>query len=166
MLQADPLYRSLKQEKKKESEVAQLCPTPCNPMDCSLPGTSAHESPGNNAGVLPFPSPGDLPNPGIKPGSPILQADALTSELPGKLPWWNLKIQLIFYLSPQGVQYLVLSFFFQFSVKHSIKLSILLSVYFINQFESSCLLPRELKLTPMPLIYMFFFLLLCIFLCI
>ena len=30
--------------------------------------------------VLPFPSPGDLPNPGIKPGSPALQADALTSE--------------------------------------------------------------------------------------
>ena len=29
---------------------------------------------------LPFPSPGDLPNPGIEPGSPALQADALTSE--------------------------------------------------------------------------------------
>ena len=34
---------------------------------------------------LPFPSPGDLPNPGIKPGSPALQADALLSEPPGKL---------------------------------------------------------------------------------
>ena len=33
---------------------------------------------------LPFPSAGDLPNPGIKPGSPALQADALPSELPGK----------------------------------------------------------------------------------
>ena len=32
---------------------------------------------------LPFPSPGDLPNPGIKPGSPTFQADALTSEPPG-----------------------------------------------------------------------------------
>ena len=31
-----------------------------------------------------FPSPGDLPNPGIKPGSPALQADALSSEPPGK----------------------------------------------------------------------------------
>ena len=29
---------------------------------------------------LPFPSPGDLPDPGIEPGSPSLQADALTSE--------------------------------------------------------------------------------------
>ena len=33
---------------------------------------------------LPFPSPGDLPDPGIKPRSPALQADALTSETPGK----------------------------------------------------------------------------------
>ena len=33
---------------------------------------------------LPFPSPGDLPNPGIEPGSPTLQADALPSEPPGK----------------------------------------------------------------------------------
>ena len=33
---------------------------------------------------LPFPSPGNLPNPGIKPRSPTLQADALTSEPPGK----------------------------------------------------------------------------------
>ena len=33
---------------------------------------------------LPFPSPGDLPDPGIKPGSPTLQADTLPSEPPGK----------------------------------------------------------------------------------
>ena len=33
---------------------------------------------------LPFSSPGDLPNPGIKPRSPALQADALPSEPPGK----------------------------------------------------------------------------------
>ena len=33
---------------------------------------------------LPFPSPGDLPNPGIEPGSPALQADTLSSEPPGK----------------------------------------------------------------------------------
>ena len=34
---------------------------------------------------LPFPSPGDLPNPGIEPRSPTLQADALLTELHGKL---------------------------------------------------------------------------------
>ena len=33
---------------------------------------------------LPFPSPGDLPDPGIKPRLPALEADALTSEPPGK----------------------------------------------------------------------------------
>ena len=33
---------------------------------------------------LPFPSPGDLPDPGIKPGSPALQVDSLPSEPPGK----------------------------------------------------------------------------------
>ena len=33
---------------------------------------------------LPFPSPEDLPDPGIEPGFPTLQADALPSELPGK----------------------------------------------------------------------------------
>ena len=33
---------------------------------------------------LPFPSPGDLSNPGIKPGSPALQADSLLTELQEK----------------------------------------------------------------------------------
>ena len=33
---------------------------------------------------LPFPSPGNLPDPGIEPGSPTLRAAALPSELPGK----------------------------------------------------------------------------------
>ena len=33
---------------------------------------------------LPFPSVGDLPNPGTEPGSPALQADSLLSEPPGK----------------------------------------------------------------------------------
>ena len=33
---------------------------------------------------LPFPSPGDLPDPGIEPGSPTLQADYLPSGPPGK----------------------------------------------------------------------------------
>ena len=33
---------------------------------------------------LPFPSPGDLPDPGIEPRSPTMQADALPSEPPGE----------------------------------------------------------------------------------
>ena len=35
---------------------------------------------------LPFPSPGDLPKPGVESGSPALQADSLPTEPPGK-PW-------------------------------------------------------------------------------
>ena len=35
---------------------------------------------------LPFPSPGDLPNPGVKPRSPSLQADSLLCEPPGRPP--------------------------------------------------------------------------------
>ena len=41
---------------------------------------------------LPFPSPGDFPDPGIEPRSPALQADTLTSEPPGKPQWRSLTI--------------------------------------------------------------------------
>ena len=51
------------------------------------PWTVAHQAPPSMEfsrqeywSGLPFPSPGDLPDPGIKPGSPALQADALLSE--------------------------------------------------------------------------------------
>ena len=37
---------------------------------------------GYRGGLL-FPSPGDLPDPGIKPGAPALQVDSLPTELPG-----------------------------------------------------------------------------------
>ena len=40
---------------------------------------------------LPFPSPGDLPDPGLEPRSPALEADTLTSEPPGK--HWNTKVK-------------------------------------------------------------------------
>ena len=57
----------------------------CGPLDCSPPGSCPWDSPGKNTGSgQPFPSPGDLPDPGIKPGSPALQADSLPSESPGK----------------------------------------------------------------------------------
>ena len=64
-------WEALKSE--GESEVTQSCPTLCDPMDCGLSGSS-------NMGFskqeywsgLPFPSPRDLPNPGIEPGFPAL----------------------------------------------------------------------------------------------
>ena len=55
-------------------------------MDCSLPGSSVHGI--FQARVrewVAIPSAGDLPDPGIEPGSPALCADALPSEPPGKI---------------------------------------------------------------------------------
>ena len=62
------------------AKLLQSYPTLCNPMDCSLPGSSVvGVSRQECRSGLPVPSPGDLPNPGIEPGSPALQADALPS---------------------------------------------------------------------------------------
>ena len=59
----------------------------------AIPWTVAHQAPPSMGfsrqehwSGLPFPSPGDLLDPGIEPRSPALQADALTSEPPGKPP--------------------------------------------------------------------------------
>ena len=65
--------------------IGQLCLSICDPMDCSPPGSPVH-------GILqqrklewlPFPSPEDLPDPGINPRSPALQADSLLCQPPGK----------------------------------------------------------------------------------
>ena len=65
--------------------VTHSCLTLCDPMDSSPPCSSV---PGIlQARILewvPFPSLGDLTDPGIEPGCPELQADSLPSELPGK----------------------------------------------------------------------------------
>ena len=57
---------------------------PCDRIDCNLPGSSVHgilqEFSQEYWNGLPFPSPGDLPDPGIEPGSPAIQADSLPSE--------------------------------------------------------------------------------------
>ena len=70
--------------KGSEREVAQLCPTLCDPMDCSLPGFSVHGI--LQARILEWVtitfSRGSSQS---NPGSPALEADALTSEPPGKL---------------------------------------------------------------------------------
>ena len=60
--------------------VVQLCPVLCDPMDCSLSGSSVHGIP--RQGVwsgLPFPSPGALPDQGIKPAS--LASPALAKKI-------------------------------------------------------------------------------------
>ena len=69
---------------KAKVSVVQSCPTLWGPMDCSPPGSpSMGFSREQYWSGWPFPSPGDLPNPGVNPPSPILQADSLPSEPPG-----------------------------------------------------------------------------------
>ena len=70
---------------KRESEVAQSYLTLCDPVDCSLPGSSNHGI--LQARILEWVAVSfsrGTPSPGIKPRSPTLEADALTSEPPGK----------------------------------------------------------------------------------
>ena len=64
--------------------VSQSCLTLYDSMDCSPPGSSVHGI--LQAGILEWSgySPGDLPNPGVKPWSSALQVDSLPSEPPGK----------------------------------------------------------------------------------
>ena len=70
------------------AQLFQSCPTLCDPMDHSPPDSSAHGfSRQEYWRGLPCPSPGDLPNPGIKPASVVstaLKAGSLPSQPPGK----------------------------------------------------------------------------------
>ena len=62
-------------------------PALCDPIDCSLPGSSVHGV--IQARILKWVATSfsrDLLGPGIEPRSPALQANALTSELPEKPP--------------------------------------------------------------------------------
>ena len=90
---------------KLEVLVAHLCSALHDPMDCSPPGSSFHGilqariswiasrylEYKNTGKKYPFLSPGDLPNPGIKPMSPELQADSLTI-------WATREVLFILYL--------------------------------------------------------------------
>ena len=68
--------------------LAQSCPTLCEPMDCSPPGFSVLGlSRQEYWSRLLFPSPGDLPDPGMEPMSPVspaLQVNSLPAEPLGK----------------------------------------------------------------------------------
>ena len=66
--------------------VAKPCLTLGNPMDCTpnQGSLSMGFSRQEYWSGLPFLPPGDLPHPGIEPGSPALQADCLPTEPPGK----------------------------------------------------------------------------------
>ena len=62
--------------------VVQLCSFLCHLKNCSPPGSSVHGIlQARNWSGLPFPSPGDLPNPGLELRFPTFQADSLFSAL-------------------------------------------------------------------------------------
>ena len=68
-------------------------------LDSATPWTAARQAPLSMEfsrqeywSGLPCPSSGDLPKPGIEPGSPTLQADSLPSEPPGKLLTYTLDL--------------------------------------------------------------------------
>ena len=64
---------------------AQSCPTLCDRMDCSLPDSSVCGiSQQEYQSRLPFPPPGDFPDPGIEPTSPAFAGECFTTEPPGK----------------------------------------------------------------------------------
>ena len=93
-------------------------------------------------GGLPFPSPGDLPDPGIEPGSPTLQADALPSEPLGK-PFFHWSVfYLQYYINFKGPMY-----WFDILIDYtSYKVVIKCSLYFlcynyilVSYFMPSCL---------------------------
>ena len=71
-------------ESERKVKFTQSCPTLCDPQLFGL--YSPWNSPGQITGVgsLSLTSPGDLPNPGIEPRSPSLQADSLPAEPQGK----------------------------------------------------------------------------------
>ena len=67
------------------SSVTKSYLTLCDPTDCSPPGSSVHRIlQARTWKWVAIPPPGYLPNPGIKPRSPKLQADSLLPEPPGK----------------------------------------------------------------------------------
>ena len=72
---------------------AQLCPTLCNPMDCSLPGPMRFFQQKHRSG-LPFLLPGDLPDPRMEsasPVTPVLAGGFFTTEPPGNSRFLNWK---------------------------------------------------------------------------
>ena len=72
-------------------KVAQSCLTLCDPVDYSLPGSSVHEI--LQARILEWVAyVGNLPDPGVKLGSPVLQVDSLSADLPGKPQFYHVYI--------------------------------------------------------------------------
>ena len=107
-----------------EVKDTQSCPTLATHWTVACKFPRPWDSPEEYWSGLPFPSPGDLPKPGIKPMSPALQADSLLTELGGKP-----------IILPGTLQFLDLGDCFLFHVREI--LSYDLFRYFLKPFLSS-----------------------------
>ena len=77
---------------ERACSVSKSCPVmsdSCDPMDCTPPGSYVHGIFQARILELPFPSSGDLPNPGIKPASPVSPSPALAGRFLTTAPPWK-----------------------------------------------------------------------------
>ena len=88
------MYMYIYKEREANSEVTQPCPTPWT-VDC-LASLFMEFSRQEYWNGLPFPSPGHLPDPVIKPWSPILQTDSSLSKPPGKPIYIYIQITVMY----------------------------------------------------------------------
>ena len=95
----------------KVNEVSQSCPTLCDPMDCSLPGSSTHgilQARVLECVAISFSRGSSQPR--IEPRSPTLQEDAIPSEPPGK-PYFNMKYLTSNFTHPNSLSQVFMVFF-------------------------------------------------------
>ena len=140
------LLWSIKSLKKLRSEEEEEMKSLSHVRLIVTPWTVAYQAPPSmgfsrqeHRSGLPFPSPGDLPNSGIEPGSPTFQADALTSEPPGKPPkilnfWKSLRICK---LIPSVSWPKTLSFKFDYFKTISLKFDYYVLAYSLHYFIES-----------------------------
>ena len=124
----------------------------CDPVDVAC---QAHLSVGffrqEYWSGLPFPSPGDLPDPQMKPRSPALQADSLPTELWGKP---KLTMDMLNYMSTLNQQWRVgvqsdylLS---EFSLQGQKHRHLLKAAHFLQNYDHNSLFPSDASVCVQP----------------
>ena len=107
----------------------------------ATPGAVAHQAPRSMGfsrqeywSGLPFPSPGELPNPGIEPGSPVLQANFLPSEPLAPLPRKRFLPPIFLFLKSSSLEK---------SSKHNVKLLSRVQL-FVTPWTVACQAPLSM----------------------
>ena len=117
--------------------VTQSCLTLCDPMYYSPPGSSVHGI--FQARILDWIATsfsGDLPDPEIEPGSPVLQADSLPPKIPGK-PYTDVCMQTYKYICINI--YICIYIYTHITYYNNITVIPLLSAYICQALFLACL---------------------------